>query len=232
VLDREGHSVPPGGAGLAHLDRIDMTRVDPRLAGVEVVVACDVENPLCGPRGASTVYGPQKGADREMIAILDRNLGRFADVVARDLGAAIRDLPGAGAAGGLGGGLVAFASGRLEPGVSLVMRSVNLADRLKGADLCLTGEGAIDASSAFGKTAVGVARLAWSLGCPTIALAGMLGPGAGDVLKEGVDAIFSLCPGPISLDAAIGRAGELLTRVSEQAVRCFLAGRASAARKG
>ncbi len=232
LLDREGRPVPPGGAGLARLDRIDATGLDPTLAGVDVVVACDVENPLCGPRGASTVYGPQKGADREMIAALDRNLGRFAEVVARDLGTAIRDLPGAGAAGGLGGGLVAFVSGRLEPGVDLVMRSVNLADRLTGADLCLTGEGAIDASSAFGKTAVGVARLARSLGCPTLALAGTLGPGAGDVLNEGVDAMFSLCPGPMTLDAAVGRAEELLARVAEQVVRCFLAGRLSAARKG
>ena len=118
----------------------------------------------------------------------------------------IRDLPGAGAAGGLGGGLVAFASGTLEPGVALVLGAVGLADRLRDADLCLTGEGAIDASSAFGKTAVGVARLARSLGCPTLALAGTIGPGAEAVLDEGIDAYFSICPGPISLDEAIAQA--------------------------
>ncbi len=226
LLDQEDRPIPPGGEGLERLARIEPSGRDPRLEGIEVAVACDVENPLCGPRGASMVYGPQKGADRELIATLDRNLSHFADIVEHDLGISIRDLPGAGAAGGLGGGLVAFAAGRLEPGIALVMRTVNLAERLQGADLCLTGEGAIDASSAFGKTAVGVARLAKSLGCPTLALGGTLGPGAEDVLKEGIAAIFSLCTGPMSYEEAVGRAGELLTRVTAQAVRCFLAGRA------
>lgn len=225
LLDREGRELPPGGGALAALDRIDGTGRDPRLDGVSVAVACDVENPLCGPRGASAVYGPQKGADPATVADLDRGLAHFAEVVARDLGLSIRDLPGAGAAGGLGGGLVAFASGRLEPGVALVMRTVELADRLAGADLCITGEGAIDGSSAFGKTAVGVARLARSLGCPTLALAGTLGRGAEAVLREGVDAMFSLCSGPMPLDEAVARADELLTLVTTQAVRCFLAGR-------
>jgi glycerate 2-kinase len=225
LLDRDGRDLEPGGAALDRLDRINASARDPRLLDVEVVVACDVDNPLCGPRGASSVYGPQKGADAAMIAVLDCNLGHFAAVVERDLGIAIADLPGAGAAGGLGGGLVAFAAGRLEPGVSLVIRTINLAERLKNADLCLTGEGSIDASSTFGKTAVGVARLARSLGCPTIALAGTLGPGAEGVLDEGVNAILSLCPGPLSLDEAVVRASELLTKIATQAVRCFLAGR-------
>ena len=133
--------------------------------------------------------------------------------------------PGSGAAGGLGAGLIAFAGGRLESGVALVIGAVGLADRLRGADLCLTGEGAIDASSAHGKAAVGVARLARSLGVPTIALVGTIGPGAEHVLAEGIDAYFSLCPGPIGVDAAIGNAAGLLERASEQAVRAFLAGR-------
>jgi glycerate kinase len=159
-----------------------------------------------------------------MIAALDDNLEKYARVVARDLDRAIRDLPGAGAAGGLGGGLVAFASGRLEPGVALVIDAVELARRLQGAALCLTGEGAIDASSAFGKTAVGVARLAHRLDCSTIALAGTIGPGAEAVLAEGIDAYFSLCPGPIALEEAMTRTAELLERVTAQAVRAFLAG--------
>jgi glycerate kinase len=191
-----------------------------------VSVACDVDNPLCGPRGASAIYGPQKGATPAMIADLDRNLDRFAAIVAHDLGQSIRDVPGAGAAGGLGGGLVAFAAGRLEPGVALVIDAVGLARRLRGADLCLTGEGAIDASSAFGKTAVGVALLARELKCPTIALAGTLGPGAEAVHAEGIDAYFSICPGPITLDDAIGRGAALLERAAAEAVRAFLAGRA------
>ncbi len=226
LLDREGGEIGPGGGALAQLARIDGSARDRRLNGVEVLVACDVDNPLCGPRGASHVYGPQKGATPEIVALLDRNLAHAADVIERDLGMDVRTIPGAGAAGGLGAGLVAFADGRLEPGIALVIRTVGLEERLRGADLCLTGEGAIDASSAFGKTAVGVGRLARSLGCPTIALAGSLGAGAEDVLGAGIDAVFSICPGPIPLEEAIHRAEELLERASEQVVRAFLSGRA------
>ena len=225
LLDAEGSDLGPGGRELARLDRIDASGRDARLAGVEVAVACDVDNPLCGPRGASAVYGPQKGADPATVASLDASLAHLARVVARDLGVAIADLPGAGAAGGLGGGLVAFAGGRLEPGVDLVLRAVGLAGRLAGADLCLTGEGSLDASSAAGKTAVGVARLARRLGVPAFALAGTLGPGVEAVLAEGLAAYFSLCPGPLPLDAALARAAEYLTACAEQAVRAFLAGR-------
>jgi glycerate kinase len=224
MLDAAGRDLEPGGGALARLDRIDSTGRDSRLEGVTVSVACDVVNPLCGPAGASAVYGPQKGASPAMVAALDANLERYARVVQRDLGCAIRDLPGAGAAGGLGGGLVAFASGRLEPGVALVIEAVELARRLQGAALCLTGEGAIDASSAFGKTAVGVARLARDLGCPTIALAGTIGPGAEAVLTEGIDAYFSVCPGPLTLAEAMTHGALLLERATNQAVRAYLAG--------
>ena len=213
-----------GGGKLDHLARIDPARRRRELDGVEIAVACDVSNPLCGPEGASAIYGPQKGATPEMIEALDRNLAHFAAIVERDLGVAIKDQPGSGAAGGLGGGLVAFASGRLEPGIKLITDAVNLAERLEHADLCLTAEGAIDAQSAFGKTAVGVAQLARSLHCPTLALAGSIGAGAEAVLEHGIDAYFSICPGPISLDQAIDEAGILLERATEQVVRGFLAG--------
>ena len=225
LLDDQGRDLPPGGGALANLARIDASGRDPRLDGLAVEVACDVDNPLCGPRGASAIYGPQKGADPEMVARLDRNLERFAAVLERDLGRAVAAIAGAGAAGGLGAGLVAFVGGRLEPGISVLIRAVNLADRLREADLCITGEGAIDASSAFGKTAVGVARLAREVGCPTLALAGTLGEGARDVLAHGVDAVFSLCAGPLTLADALANADRLLEQVAEQAVRCFLAGR-------
>ena len=225
LLDAEGQEIGPGGGALDRLAAIDASGRDPRLEGVEVAVACDVDNPLCGPRGASAVYGPQKGADPAMVAALDRNLDHLAQVLERDLGVSVRDLPGAGAAGGLGAGLVAFASGRLEPGIALVIRAVGLADRLRDADLCLTGEGALDASSAFGKTPIGVARLARSLGCPTIALAGTIGEGAAAVLEQGIDAFFSICPGPITLDDALARGATLLEHASAQATRAFLAGR-------
>jgi glycerate 2-kinase len=223
LLDADGRELPPGGGSLDRLARIDGAGRRRELDGVEIAVACDVTNPLCGPDGASAVYGPQKGATPSMVAALDRNLAHFAAIVVRDMGMSIKDLPGSGAAGGLGGGLVAFAGGKLEPGVKLVIDAVNLADRLKDADLCLTGEGAIDAQSAFGKTAVGVARLARSLGCPTLALAGTIGQGAEAVIDHGVDAYFSICSSPISLDEAIASASRLLERATEQTVRAFLA---------
>jgi glycerate kinase len=230
LLDAHGEELGPGGGDLHRLDHIDPSA---RLAGldnVEIDVACDVTNPLCGPDGASAVYGPQKGATPAMVEELDRNLAHLAAIIARDLGPTIRDLPGSGAAGGLGGGLVAFAGGHLRRGVELIIDAVRLSDRLAGADLCLTAEGAIDASSAFGKTAVGVSRLAHSLGCPTLALAGSIGPGAENVLGQGIDAYFSICPGPIPLEEAITRADALLEAATAQALRAFLAGRRPPAR--
>jgi glycerate 2-kinase len=225
LLDADGDELGPGGGELGRLGRIDPSGRRAELDQAEIAVACDVTNPLCGPQGASAVYGPQKGATPALIRELDRNLAHFAMIVERDLGVSIRDLPGAGAAGGLGGGLIAFAGGRLQGGVQLLIDTVNLRERLHGADLCLTGEGALDAQSAYGKTAVGIARLAHSLGCPTIALAGTIGPGAEAVLDQGVSAYFSLCPGPITLEQAILQAEGLLESVSAQALRVFLAGR-------
>ncbi len=226
LIDALGRELSPGGGDLGRLAKIDATSRRRELDGVEIDVACDVANPLCGPEGASAVYGPQKGATPAIIELLDRNLAHFARIVARDLGVAIDHVPGSGAAGGLGGGLLAFAGGKLVPGINLVIDAVGLASRLAHADLCLTGEGALDAQSAFGKTAAGVARLARSLGCPTLALAGTIGPGADAVLKQGMSAYFSICPGPISFDEAVRDAAVLLERATEQAVRSFLAGRA------
>ena len=226
LLDEHDCDLKPGGGNLDKLARIDSSGRSTELDAVEVAVACDVTNPLCGPLGASAVYGPQKGADPEMVKRLDRNLSHFASIVERDLGLAIKDLPGSGAAGGLGGGLVAFARGKLSPGIELVIQAVDLESHLRHADLCLTGEGAIDGQSAFGKTAVGVARLARSLHCPVLALAGSIGTDASAVLDNGIDAYFSICPGPIELDAAIKGAAHLLEQATEQAVRAFTAGRA------
>ncbi len=230
LLDAEGAQLGPGGGPLAALDRIDASGRDPRLDGVELRVACDVDNPLVGPRGASAVFGPQKfdparPATPEQIGQLDANLGRWATVLARDLDRVVADHPGAGAAGGLGAGLLACAGGRLQPGIDLVIEAVGLADRMQAADLCLTGEGALDVQSASGKTVVGVARLARSAGVPTLALAGTIGPGAERALELGVTAYFSICPGPCTLEAAMRSAPELLQHTAEQAVRTFLAGR-------
>jgi glycerate kinase len=225
LLDSHDRELNPGGGDLGRLARIDPSRRSPVLDGIEIAVACDVTNPLCGPNGASAVYGRQKGATPAMIETLDRNLAHFASIVERDLGVAIKNPPGSGAAGGLGGGLVAFAAGKLSPGIELVIKAVDLESHLRNAELCLTGEGALDGQSASGKTAVGVARLARSMGCPVLALAGSIGPGARAVLDEGIDAYFSICPGPIELESAIERAAELLESATEQAVRSFLARR-------
>jgi glycerate kinase len=224
LLDSEGRPVPPIGGELSRVARIVPPKDRSFLKELRVSVACDVENLLCGPRGASAVYGPQKGATPAMIAQLDRNLGHFARAIARDLGVAVADLRGAGAAGGLGAGLVAFTGAKLRRGVELVTQAVNLEDRLNKADLCLTGEGSIDASSAFGKTAVGVARIARAVGCPTLAIVGSIGAGASSVFSEGIEAYFSLCDGPMTLDDALGNAASLLERSTEQAVRAFRAG--------
>ena len=224
LLDGEGREIGPGGGELGRLERIDRAGLDERVGRVAFEVACDVTNPLCGPNGASAVFGPQKGATAGQVVALDWNLSRLAAIVARDLGVAMHDRPGAGAAGGLGGGLLAFLGGRLGPGVALVIEALGLAGRLDGADLCLTGEGSLDGSTAGGKTAVGVARLARRLGVPTLALAGTIGPGAEAVLLEGVEAYFSLCSRPLTLDEAIGDAAALLEAAAEQAVRAFLAG--------
>ena len=156
-LDDDGRPIAPGGAALAGLARIDVGGLDPRLAAVEVRVLADVRNPLTGPDGASAVYGPQKGADATTIAELDRALTHFADIVARDVGADILTLPGGGAAGGLGAGLIAFTGARIEPGIEAIASAVRLDARLAGADVVLTGEGSLDRQSAFGKTVAGVA---------------------------------------------------------------------------
>ncbi|WP_169973178.1 glycerate kinase [Tautonia rosea] len=228
LLDVDGRDLPPGGGALVRLDQIDSTNRDPRLDHVELAVACDVTNPLCGPQGASAVYGPQKGANSSMVEQLDRNLAWLAEVIARDLGRSVADQPGAGAAGGLGAGLVAFAGGTLQPGVDLISRTIGLADRLKDADLCLTAEGSLDEQTAHGKTIAGVARSAAEYGCPVLALAGSIQPGAEALLDQGLSAYFSLCDRPMSLEDAIAHAASLLERASEQAVRAFLAGRGRA----
>ena len=225
LLDRAGRDLPPGGGALGDLDRIDASGANRAIRGFQVEVACDVTNPLCGPLGASAVYGPQKGATPEQVERLDANLAHFARVIRRDLGVDVLDLPGGGAAGGLGAGLVAFAGGTLRPGIDLVIAATDLPRRLAGADLCLTGEGCLDATSAASKTVAGVGRLARSLGVPTLALAGTIGPGAEAILDCGVAAYFAICPGPATLDRALAEADAWLALAAEQAVRAFRAGR-------
>ena len=226
LLDRDGVDLLPGGGALGDLDRIDATAVLPAVRGWRVEVACDVASPLCGPLGASRVFGPQKGATPEQVDRLDANLARLAAVIRRDLGVDVLDLPGGGAAGGLGAGLVAFAGATLRPGVDLLIDALDLRTQLAAADLCLTGEGSLDASSAAGKTVAGVVGLARDLGVPALVLAGTVGPGAGLILACGAAAYFPIAPGPITLDRALADAAPLLEGAAEQATRAFRAGRA------
>jgi glycerate kinase len=190
-----------------------------------VSVACDVTNPLTGDNGASVVYSPQKGASPEQVTRLDTGLANLARVVQLDLGVAIADMPGAGAAGGLGGGLHAFVGADLKPGIDLVIDVVGLKDAIAGADLVLTAEGRIDRQTRFNKAPAGVARTAKAAGVPCIAICGGVGDGLESLYDIGIDAVFSICSGPQSLAAAMQDADGLLARQTEQVVRTFLAGR-------
>jgi glycerate 2-kinase len=221
-----GSATNDGGTGMASalgFRFLSAEGRDPRLDRVRIEVACDVNNPLCGPTGASAVYGPQKGASPELVLRLDQALENLARVVERDLDQSIRDLPGSGAAGGLGGGLVAFANGRLRRGIDLVIDSTKLRDRMAIADFCFTGEGRIDHSSGYGKTVSGVANIAREYGKPCAALGGSIASGAENVLDQGVTAIFSICTEPINLTHALDPEStrRRLSRTAEQVFRLW-----------
>lgn len=225
-LDEAGAELPPGGAALARLARVDLSGLDPRLAQTEVVVACDVDNPLTGERGAAAVYGPQKGATPEMVQELDAALAHFADVVEGVIGRSFRELPGAGAAGGLGFGLMAFAGARLQRGIELALETLQADRHFAWASLVITGEGRIDRQTLHGKVPFGVARRAAAFGVPVVAVAGCVGsltPEELDALRAaGLAAIIPVVESPCTLDEAMNpdetrkrleRTGERLARL-------------------
>ena len=216
LLDQDGRDLEPGGAALARLARIDASGLDARLRASEVVVASDVTNPLCGPDGASLVYGPQKGASEALARELDAALAHYAALVRRDLGVETIDVPGAGAAGGLGAGLIAFCGARIEPGFEVVAQAVGLRARIASAAAVVTGEGRLDRQTAFGKTAAGVARLAREAGRPVVAVVGSVLDGAP---VDAFDAVFAVVPDLADADEAIARAPELVARAAELAGR-------------
>lgn len=223
LLDNRGKELPWGGAALARLDRIDISGLDHRLAECQIVSACDVTNPLCGESGASVVYGPQKGASEEMCRRLDEALSHYAKVIRADLDIEVKDLPGAGAAGGLGAGLVAFLGAELLPGIDIVIESVGLVDHLGDASLVFTGEGRIDGQTLFGKTVSGVVARAKALRIPTVAIVGEVAAGS-DVYRSGIDAVLSIAPGPISLEKSVADAASLIADAAERAMRLILIG--------
>ena len=225
LLDATGKQIGPGGGNLGNLDRIDISGKIPLLSHATIFVACDVDNPLTGPNGAARIYGPQKGATPRMVDQLDKNLKQFARIVKRDLGINVDKIPGAGAAGGLGAGLTAFLGAYLRSGVEIVAESCRLKQRMKGADLVITGEGRMDGQTARGKTPIGVTRIARSLRIPVIAINGCLDSNAYRLNQHGIDAIFSTLTRTMTLDEALKSAGPDLAAAAEQALRLFNIGR-------
>ncbi len=203
LLDNTGHALEAGGAALARLAHIDISTLDPRIAHCRIEVACDVSNPLVGPTGASAVFGPQKGATPQMVDTLDAALRRFAEVLQHDLGQDVAQVPGAGAAGGMGAALLAVLGGRLRPGSEVVTEAVGLDEQLRDADLVITGEGRIDGQTIYGKTPMGVARVAARHGVPVIGLGGCLAPDASAVHGEGIAAVFSSVRRACSVEEAL-----------------------------
>lgn len=221
LLDLNGAALVPGGRFLAHLNNISQEKMHSLIPETEFIVACDVDNPLCGPEGASVVYGPQKGAAPEMVDELDGALLHYAEIIKRDLETDVLDVPGAGAAGGLGAGVMAFLKARLRPGVELVMEYSGFQEWLakETVDLVITGEGEINNQTVRGKVPVGVSRLAQKHGVPVIALVGSAGAGCQAVYDQGISAVLDIIPRPMTLEEAMDRAEELLYNAVKELAR-------------
>ena len=213
LLDERGRRLPPGGAALANLARIDCSQLDPRLADARIQVLCDVQNPLLGPEGASAIYGPQKGADLACVAELDRALANYAAIIERDLDARVAEIPGSGAAGGLAAGLIAFCGARLQSGFDAVAEAVKLPERVGQAALVITGEGRLDTQSAYGKTTAGVAQLAREAGVPCLAVVGLLDGDPQSLHLSDVEA--ATLPG-VSVTQAMAEAETLVAQATER----------------
>lgn len=217
--DKEGNELEFGGGVLGKLYKIDLGNFDKRIFDTVIEVACDVKNPLTGKNGASNVFGMQKGATKDMIEILDSNLKHYANVVKADLKKEIDNIEGAGAAGGLGAALVGFCNAKLASGIHLVIKYSMLEDKVKDADYVLTGEGAIDFQTKFGKTPIGVAKIAKKYKLPVIAFAGKVGAGINELYDLGIDSIIGITPGVISLEKALKNGKENLEIATENIVR-------------
>lgn len=221
MLDAQGDDLGFGGEELAKLARIDTSAIDPRLANITLQVACDVNNPLCGKQGATQIFGPQKGATPEMVAQLDANLAHYAQIIKTQLAIDVKDIPGAGAAGGLGAALIGLLGASLRPGIEIVMEAVNLSDMVKDADLVITGEGRIDSQTIYGKTPIGVARTAKRFSVPVIGIAGSLSADCGVVHQHGMDAVFSVVPGCVDLTTAFAEAAHNIELTARNVAAVF-----------
>jgi glycerate 2-kinase len=221
-LDAAGADLPRGGAALLRLERIDDSGLNPGWRSVRVMVACDVTNPLTGPQGASAIYGPQKGADPATVKLLDRALGRLAEVIERQYGKRVADIPGAGAAGGTGAGLMAFLDAKLVSGAGLVVDASGFDRALPGAQLVVTGEGRADGQTAYGKAPGEVARRAQAVGVPTFLIAGSKGAGWETLLTKGFSSVTTLVQEGDNLQDLMQDASPALTRAAALAVRELL----------
>lgn len=221
LLDQNGAQLDFGGENLAHLHRVNLNLLDPRLSQTRFQVACDVDNPLCGEKGASAIFGPQKGATPEMVRQLDQALYHFSQIVERDLAMNIRDHAGAGAAGGMGGGLMILPNTQLKAGVQIVVETVRLAEHLKDADLVITGEGRMDSQSAHGKTPIGVAKTAKRFDKPVIAIVGCLREDYEVVYEHGIDTVFPILRQLGSLEDTLKNGRENLISTAQNVARLY-----------
>jgi glycerate 2-kinase len=220
LLDAAGNEIGRGGGALATLDRIDLAGLDPRLKDTRIDVACDVDNPLLGEKGAARVFAPQKGASAGQVEQLEAHLTRFADVLAHDTGVRVHNLPHAGAAGGAAAGLHALCGAHLRVGIDLILDQLDFAAHLEGVDLVITGEGRIDDQTIYGKAPIGVAKRAKARGIPVVALAG--GVAGRAVYDHGIDAVMAILPAPMALDEAMRQAAPLLADAAERLMRLIL----------
>ena len=226
-LSKNGQELPFGGGSLGQLARIDTSGLAPRLKEAEIILASDVTNHLTGPNGASAVFGPQKGADKEMVQKLDASLHHYADVIKEEIGKDVEKLPGSGAAGGLGAGFLAFSNCQMKAGAQIVIEESHLAEKMADVDYAFTGEGGIDFQTKFGKTPYAVAQVAKKIGIPVFALAGQVGDGIDSLYEAGFTGIFGILPGVCSLPEALAGGEENLARTSENVARVIKAARAN-----
>lgn len=203
LLNNNGEMIEPNGKGLGNLDSIDLSSIHPRISEVKFKVACDVDNPLTGKNGASHIYGPQKGGTEEQIFLLDSYLAHYAKVIKESLGKDVEYIPGAGAAGGLGAGLIAFLDAKLQSGGDLLVELLQIDEKIKKADLVITGEGGLDHQTIFGKTPIAIAKVAQYNNVPVIAIAGCIKEGHQAVHHHGINAVFSILPELTPLNDAL-----------------------------
>ncbi len=222
--DKDGREIGYGGGCLDQLDSIDASNAYSGLEGADIEIMCDVSNPLCGPSGASAIYGPQKGATPEMVEVLDKNLAHLAKITKKQLGIDHAETPGSGAAGGLGFGLISFANGRIRSGIEAVLEAIDFSERIKDADLVITGEGKMDGQSIYGKAPVGVAKAAKKWNIPVLAMVGDIGKGIEAVYDHGIDSVMSNVNRAMPLDIAIAESSDLLVDAAERAMRMIRIG--------